>query len=291
MSLHLKVGRNAVATTVDDFLQRRIPAAPRAYLHQLLKKGRVVCNGVVLAAGDFIAANDLVLLPESRRLRELLELSRSLPPEPVVLFEHPQFLIADKPAGLAIHAAQGHETVNLTDLLQKRATVRGEKFRIAPVQRLDLETSGVCLFGKGRQALGELGRLMMEGQLKKQYLALVEGRYAGPQELSSQVAAKGKIKAAHCLVRSLRSNGQASLLEIELQTGRQHQIRQQLAQQGYALCGDSRYHGPELKGLKRVFLHSAQLSFFSPFGGEPVAVSSPLPEELQAALAVVQLQF
>lgn len=289
MSLQLKVGRNAVATAIDNFLQRQIPAAPHAYLQQLLKKGKVQCNGVVLAAGDLVGANDLVTLPDSRRLRELLDLSRTLPPEPVVLFEHPQFLVADKPAGLAIHAAQGHETVNLTDLLQKRATARGEKFRIAPVQRLDLETSGVCLFGKGRQALAELGRLMMDGQLKKQYLALVAGRYTGPQELSSQVAAKGKIKQAHCLVRLLRSNGQASLLEIELQTGRQHQIRQQLAQQGCALYGDSRYHGPALKGLKRVFLHSAQLSFFSPFGGEPIAVGSDLPEELRTALSVVQL--
>lgn len=291
MSLRLTVGRNSLATAVEDFLQRQIPAAPRAYLHQLLKKGKIFANGAVLAAGDSVCANDQVELPDSRRLRELLELSRSLPAEPVVLLDHPQFLVADKPAGLAIHAAQGHEDVNLTDLLQKSATARGEKFRIAPVQRLDLETSGVCLFGKGRQALGELGRLMMDGQLKKQYLALVAGRYTGPQELSSQVAAKGKIKEAHCLVRLLCSNGQASLLEIELQTGRQHQIRQQLAQQGYALFGDSRYHGPELKGLTRVFLHSAQLSFFSPFGGEPIAVRSDLPEELRAALAVVQLQL
>ena len=289
MSLHLKVGRNALATAIDDFLQRQIPAAPRAYLHQLLKKGKVTCNGVLLTAGDLVAANDLVVLPESRRLRELLALSRSLPPAPVVLLDHPQFLIADKPAGLAIHAAQGHEDVNLTDVLQKAATARGEKFRIAPVQRLDLETSGVCLFGKGRQALGELGRLMMDGQLKKHYLALVAGRYSGPQELSSLVEAKGKIKEAHCLVRLLRSNDQASLLEIALQTGRQHQIRQQLAQQGYAIFGDNRYHGPALKGLARVFLHSAQLSFFSPFGGEPIAVSSALPEELRAALSVVQL--
>jgi RluA family pseudouridine synthase len=291
MATEYKVNAKSSGMKTRDFLQEIITAAPAAYLNQLCKKGKVLRGEIPLQADDLLEAGDILTLPDSARLQELILLSQQLPAAPVILFETSMLLIADKPAGLAVHSSVGHEVTNLTALLQQQVDQGGKKYRISPVQRLDLETSGACLFGKGRKALGELGKLLMEHELKKTYLALVAGEYRGPSELVSEVLAKGKVKEAGCLVKSLVSNQTASLLQIELLSGRQHQIRQQLSQQGCPLYGDRRYHGPCPAELPRVFLHSHKLSFHSPFGGEPIHVVSPLPEELSSFLEQVGLQL
>ena len=291
MAIEYKVKPASAGMKACEFLQREISVAPVAYLNQLFKKGKVTCAALPLEAEALLSAGDVIVLPDSARLQELIGLSQQLPAPPVILFENSMLLIADKPAGLAVHSSVGHETSNLTALLQQQIDKGDKKFRISPVQRLDLETSGACLFGKGRKALGELGKLLMEHQLKKTYLALVAGEYKGPAELVSDVHAKGKVKEAGCLVKTITTNGTASLLQIELLSGRQHQIRQQLSQQGCPLFGDRRYHGPCPAELPRVFLHSYKLFFHSPFGGEPINVTASLPDELKVFLQQLELKL
>ncbi|WP_020675435.1 RluA family pseudouridine synthase [Geopsychrobacter electrodiphilus] len=291
MAIELKVGMKYAGLTAAQFLQGEICAAPAAYVNQLFKKGKVLRSGKALMTDTLLCIEDSICLPDSARLSELINLSRQRPAPAVILYENSMLLIADKPAGLAVHSSVGHETSNLTALLQQQIDKGDKKYRISPVQRLDLETSGACLFGKGRKALGELGKVLMAHELKKTYLALVAGCYRGPEELVSEVHAKGKLKEAGCLVKTLTSNPTASLLQIELQSGRQHQIRQQMAQQGCPLYGDRRYHGPCPAELPRVFLHSHQLSFHSPFGGDPIRVTAPLPAELVDFLARIGLRF
>ena len=291
MAIEYTVNKSSAGMQACDFLQREISVAPAAYLAQLFKKGKVMRAELPLKRDVLLSAGDVITLPESARLTELIGLSQQQPAPPVILFENSMLLIADKPAGLAVHSSVGHETTNLTALLQQQIDKTDKKYRISPVQRLDLETSGACLFGKGRKALGELGKLLMERELKKTYLALVTGEYKGPAELVSDVHAKGKVKEAGCIVKTIATKGTASLLQIELISGRQHQIRQQLSQQGCPLFGDRRYHGPCPPELPRVFLHSSKLFFHSPFGGEPINVSSPLPEELDAYLQLIGLKL
>ena len=291
MAIEYRVDAASSGMSAGAFLQSKITVAPAAYLNQLCKKGKVLSSNGPLSAADLLKDGDLVSLPDSARLQELIALSYQQPVPAVILFENSMLLVADKPAGLAVHSSAGHETINLTALLQKQIDKGDKKYRISPVQRLDLETSGACLFGKGRKALGELGKLLMERELKKTYLALVAGEYQGPRELVSEVHAKGKVKEAGCLVKSLASTKTASLLQIELLSGRQHQIRQQLSQQGCPLFGDRRYHGPCPSELSRVFLHSYKLFFHSPFGGEPIDVTSPLPDELNTYLQKIGLKF
>jgi len=284
MAIEFTINKASAGMSARDFLQREISVAPAAYLSQLFKKGKVSRAEQNLMGDEILVEGDVLFLPDSSRLQELIGLSQQQPAPPVILFENSMLLIADKPAGLAVHSSVGHETTNLTALLQQQIDKGEKKFRISPVQRLDLETSGACLFGKGRKALGELGKLLMERELKKTYLALVAGEYKGPAELVSDVHAKGKIKEAGCLVKTVATNGKASLLQIDLISGRQHQIRQQLSQQGCPLFGDRRYHGPCPVELPRVFLHSYKLFFHSPFGGEPISVTAPLPDELNTFL-------
>jgi 23S rRNA-/tRNA-specific pseudouridylate synthase len=150
----------------------------------------------------------------------------------------------------------------------------------APIQRLDRETSGVVLFGKGKKNCSVLGTMMMTAAVTKIYLALVQGKITTDGILTDEIPAKGKTKTAVTSYRVLASNDSASLLQIELGTGRQHQIRRQFQQIGHPLYGDRRYRGPCPDSLPRLFLHCRHMAFVDPFTDIPLRISSPLAQEL-----------
>lgn len=285
------VEQDETGLSVGDFLQRRIPTAPGAYLRQLLKKGKVAGAGGTLSADHQLRLGEEVFLPESARLCELLAAPRPVSGALTILYESREILVIDKPAALAIHSSLGHEGDNLTVRVEQRLQARGSKFKTAPVHRLDLETSGPVLFGKGKKACGELGQLFMRHEVEKYYLALVAGKTAGSGRLESTLKAKEKEKLARTDFRALIRNERASLLELKLHTGRQHQIRQQLAECGHPLYGDQRYRGPCPTGLPRMFLHCCRLCFVDPFSGVPVAIDSPLPAELSRFLPRVGISL
>jgi RluA family pseudouridine synthase len=264
--------------TALAFLEQKIPEAPRSYLRQLLRKGKVRRNRTPLTEDSMLSPGERVSLAESSRLREILEADplRRLD----ILYQTEQLLIVHKPAGLAVHRSKGHETDNLQARVELLMKSRKAAFSVAPVHRLDLETSGPVLFAKGRQAASRLGQLFMAGQAEKRYLALVAGDVFGNGVLSTPVSAKGKLKEAATGYRSIASDHGLSLLELDLQTGRTHQIRQQLAAAGHPLAGDRRYGGPMPAGLGRTFLHCNRLALPDPFGGPLIVVDCPLPEEL-----------
>lgn len=270
--------------SLEQFLQQRIPAAPAAYLKHLIKKGKVSGPRGLLVASTRLQAGDRIHLPDSARLLELLAAEVVAPMQLDILFESREILAVDKPAGVAVHASEGHQRDNLTARVISHLATRGLHFRVAPVHRLDLETSGPVLFGKGKLACSELGKLFMQHEVDKYYLALVSGRTAGSGQLVSRLSAKGKVKEARTDFRALTRNEHASLLELQLHTGRQHQIRRQLAAEGHPLFGDRRYRGPCPAALPRLFLHCRRLLFVDPFNGVPLEIDSPLPRELAAFL-------
>ncbi len=276
--------------TVLEFLQQRIPVAPRAFLRQLLKKGRVLGEKGPFSEQDLLLVGATVRLPDSGRVRELLGAAPPASVQVRILYESREILVADKPASLAIHASVGHEQDNLTDRLKVLLAERGDRFTIAPIHRLDFETSGPVIFGKGKHACGELGRLFMRDEVEKQYLALVAGKTAGSGILHSTIPAKGKLKEAHTSFRALARTEEASLLELTLHSGRQHQIRRQFATLGHPLFGDRRYGGPCPAVLPRTFLHCKHLSFVDPFSNTTVVIDSPLPADLDPALAELGFQ-
>ena len=260
-------------------LQRRIPLAPVSYLRQLLRQGKIRRGEKILSAEERLPVGARVLLPESKRLRDLLAMTTLQ-----ILFETRDLLIVAKPPGLAVHASEGHEVDNLTARCQDLLKQRGERFSIAPVHRLDLETSGPLLFGKGKAACSALGKLFMDDQVEKSYLALVNGKMNGEQSLQGLVPAKGKLKSARTDVRVLAGNETATLLEIRLHSGRQHQIRRQLAEISHPLLGDKRYGGPYPSDLPRLFLHCHRLAFLDPCSSTPIDCEVPLPADLAGYL-------
>ena len=276
--------------SLENFLQQRLVAAPGAYLRKLIKDGKIRRSNDM---DTLMAAGERILLPDSHRLMVLLAQSEKL--ALTILCETEQLLILDKPSGLAIHAGQGQgqgqEEDNLTDRVAKLLKRRGEHFMAAPIQRLDRETSGAVLFGKGKKSCSVLGKMMMNTPVGKTYLALVSGQITTDGTLIDDIPAKGKLKTAITSYQVLVTNDNASLLQIDLKTGRQHQIRRQFQQLGHPLFGDRRYGGPCPENLLRLFLHCQQLAFLDPFTDTPLVVTSPLPQDLTAFLDVSGLSL
>lgn len=270
-----------------DALALRIPAAPRSYLHQLIRKGRVRGSGHPLDEQTIVAAGMQITLPDSTRLTELAAACGIHPEQ--LLYEDRSALVVYKPAGLAIHQAPGHKD-NLTDRAARFAAQRHAPYRVAPVHRLDIGTSGPVLFGKGREATGRLGQLLMDGSVRKDYLALVAGVMPLHGELTTPVPDGGQMKPALTRYRRLAATERFSLLTLELLTGRPHQIRRQLADAGRPIVGDRRYGGSPWPGLAHPFLHCYQLSFPAIDSGERVQVVCPLPPSSGSVLATLGME-
>jgi len=276
--IEMRIPRHAAGQLLSQWLQQHLPEAPAGYLQQLLRSGRLRLDGAPVRADRVLATGDRLMLPESRRLQELLQ----RPPR--ILFETDHYLLADKPAGLAVHAtADGAD--NLTDRLQRHYRQLGAPFRIAPVHRLDIGTSGPVLFGKGRQALATLGRQFQNGRPLKQYLALVAGQPEPEGLFSGEVRAKRRWREATTGFRVLRRWRHGALLLLTLQSGRTHQIRQHLAAAGHPLAGDRRYGSFLPAELDHPFLHHCRIGFFDPWQNLEIRVSAPLPAGLRGVLA------
>lgn len=268
--------------SLEEFLQRRIMLARPAYLRQLLRSGKVRCNGMTARPEDLVAEGDEIELPASNKLMTLLK-SGQLCSD--ILYESREILIVNKPSGLATHAGKGHGRDNLTLRVEQIMRLRGENFRIAPTHRLDLETSGPVIYGKGKKAIGELGKLFQEKKIQKTYLALAATGIETNKLLSAPISSKGKIRTARTHIRPLETHGNLSLYKLEPETGRQHQIRRHMANAGHPIAGDRRYRGPLLPGLDRLFLHCWTLAFHDPFSEQNVKIEALLPTSLMRPLS------
>ena len=267
-------------------LALRIPAAPQGYLSQLARKGKIFCQGEALAGDAPVSTGMTLTLPASERLAELFE-AGGLPPW-ALLYEDQAALVVFKPTGLAVHRAAGHDD-NLTDRVARFLSLRRAPHSSAPVHRLDIGTSGPVLFGKGRQGTGEYGRLLMDGRIGKSYLALANGTIPEQGELTSPVPEHGVLRPSLARFRRLAQNGTLCLLEVELVTGRPHQVRRQLADAGWPIVGDRRYGGRPWPGLAHPFLHCHRLQFPGLDDGEIRRIDVPLPEPLMTILAAAGL--
>jgi RluA family pseudouridine synthase len=270
-----------------DFLRQRLPTAPAGYLRQLLRKGRVEGNGQPLAVTAPVRRGDRVSLPNSQRLQSLIALAAT---DAAILCETRDALIVDKPAGLAVHRGVGHEKDHLVGRVDRLLQNRGLTFRCAPVHRLDAGTSGPVLFGKGRRAIAAFGKVFMQQPVAKIYLALVTGTMPEAGHLEAPVPVRGRARPALTTFRRLGGSEGHTFLELQLQTGRRHQIRHQLAAAGHPVVGDERYGGSDLEGLARLFLHCRLLEVPDPFSGKILSGRSALPPSLVSALERLDIE-
>jgi len=214
--------------------------------------------------------------------------SRFLPGGLVFLHEDRDIIVVDKPAGL-LTISTDRETSRtayfiLTDYVRKG--VAKSRNRIFIVHRLDRETSGILIFAKNEEAKFRLQSQWQD--TKKQYLAVVHGRCEKRAETITSYLAENqahgvyttadarKGKLSHTAYKVLKETRDYSLLEVDLLTGRKHQIRVHLAGIGHPVVGDERY-GKEHKRQQRLALHARSISFKHPFTGEQLSFETKIP--------------
>ncbi len=305
ITLHIVKGDEA-GQRIDNFLMRHFKSVPRSRVYRLLRKGEVRVNRKRVDAEYRLAEGDAVRLPpvriESREQAgrpsaSLLELI-----ERAVIYHDRHLLVIDKPSGVAVHGGSGMSYGVIEAL---RAARPRETLEL--VHRLDRDTSGCLLVARDRDTLTALHALIRGGGLHKTYLALVAGswqlgskRIDVPLSTDSRehgerhvrVAAAGKVSVS--LFKPVQFFGRlATLMEVDIPTGRTHQIRVHASYAGHPLLGDDKYgdrqRNAELKGfgLKRTFLHAQAVAFDWPHSGVPFHASAPLPADLVGVLEAI----
>jgi 23S rRNA pseudouridine1911/1915/1917 synthase len=214
-----------------------------------------------------------------------------------IAYEDEHLLVVDKPAGIVVHPSAGHGRGTLVNALLERAITGGDVAeRPGIVHRLDRDTSGLLVVARSQEAYELLQELVLERRLDRRYLALVRGR---PRSRTGRIEAPIGRDRHDPLRHSLDTDTPReaithfevlellpahALLSVRLETGRTHQIRVHLQAIELPVVGDPVY-GVRDPELRRQFLHANRLSFPHPLSGDVIDVESPLPEELQAALA------
>jgi 23S rRNA pseudouridine955/2504/2580 synthase len=295
---HIEVDEGSAGQRIDNFLVACLKGVPKSHVYRILRSGEVRVNSGRVAASHRLVLGDRIRIPPIRVAEREAGEAPAPPLALPVLFEDEHILAVDKPAGLAVHGGSGiaHGAIE-----RLRASRPGAKF-LELVHRLDRETSGVLLLAKKRSALTALHEDLRDRAMDKRYLVAVAGRVRDEKRrvsvaLRKYSTAGGERRVAvdekegqeaGTIFRRIARNEEFSLLEAELLTGRTHQIRVHLAHIGHPVLGDDKYGDFELnralrkRGLRRMFLHAAELSFVHPATGERVTVRSPQPGELEA---------
>ena len=273
----------------------------RSYVQRLIEDGRLTTQGVPVKSNSMLEAGTNLELDIPDQVVPTIEA------EDValhVVYEDADVLIIDKPTGLVTHPSPGHSSGTLVNALLGRGgieaygTVAGED-RPGIVHRLDRDTSGLIVVARNDRAQSALMAQLKARRVKKTYLALVHGAMPAdngrieapigrdPRHYSHMaVIPSGKAAVTGYRVRERFAGW--TLLEVDLMTGRTHQIRVHLASIGHPVAGDPVYasgaarRGPE--GLARLFLHSWRIEFASPSGERLIRAEAPLPPELESVL-------
>jgi len=293
----LEVGEEAEGQRIDNFLLKVAKGVPKSHVYRILRSGEVRVNKGRVGADYRLQSGDCVRIPPIRVAEKASD--AAVPArEFAIVYE-------DKPAGTAVHGGSGVSFGVIEQL--RRARPQAKFLELA--HRLDRETSGLLMVGKKRSALTKLHDLFRDGGISKRYYALVKGRWMNPTqhvrfplhkfltpEGERRVCVSPEGKEAHSIVRLVARWENFSLVEVELKTGRTHQIRVHLTHSGFPLAGDDKYGDFALNkdlqkaGLKRMFLHAAKLSFRHPLSGESLQLEAPLPPELASFVAKLDQQ-
>jgi 23S rRNA pseudouridine955/2504/2580 synthase len=289
---------------IDNFLLRELKGVPRSHVYRLLRSGEVRVNSRRVDATCRLEAGDKVRIPPVRTAAPADRppaRAASADPGFRVVFEDDAMLVIDKPSGMAVHGGSGISFGVIERLRSSREAVRFLEL----AHRLDRETSGLLMVAKRRSALTALHAALREGRVRKEYLALVKGRWAGGRQvvdapLRKYLTSEGERrvsvdraegKRSRTILEPERTAGPYTLLRATLETGRTHQIRVHAAHLGHPLLGDDKYGDFELNKslakrgvLKRMFLHAARIELDHPLTGQRLVLEAPLPEELAECL-------
>ena len=311
----LHVERADAGKRLDRLLAARLPQLSRSRIQALIDEGNVAVPGTSAKAS--LRARDgwriEVRIPPPRKSTLVAE-DIPLP----VLFEDDHLLVIDKPAGVVVHPGAGVTSGTVVHGLLAKvrglAGIGGEE-RPGIVHRLDKDTSGCLVVAKTEPALRGLQASFKARRVEKRYLALVHGNPPERDTLDTLFGRhpvdrkrfSSKVRTGRRAVTSFRvveRTASVALLEVDLQTGRTHQIRAHLADAGWPLLGDALYGGLRreariardaparlaAQALGRQALHAAVLGFDHPVTGTRIVCEAPLPEDFRLALRILTMK-
>ncbi len=287
---------------LDRWLVQLAPEFSRNHLQTLIERGCVTIDGqTASSASRKLLAGQMVrieLLPtqESQAFRaEKLPLN--------IIYEDAHLLVLNKAAGMVVHPASGNWSGTVMNGLLAHHPAAATLPRAGIVHRLDKDTTGVMVVGKTLEAVTSLGRMIAAREVHREYVALAYGRV--PEEMVVDVPLRrdliSRIKMAvlatgkpsrtdvYLLGQGEEDRRSISAVHCVLHSGRTHQIRVHLAFKGHPLVADALYGGAPALGLTRQALHASRLSFAHPITGQALQFDAPLPQDLAAAWALLDL--
>jgi 23S rRNA pseudouridine1911/1915/1917 synthase len=288
--IELRVPEEAAGERLDVFLADA--AGTRTKAQRLIDAGSVRVDGIPKPKRHVLAGGELVTYSEP----EAVARPDVAPAEFRIAYEDEHLFVIDKPAGVVVHPARGHEQGTLVQALAGRVAGGPDPERPGVVHRLDRDTSGLLLLARDEATHAALQAALRARQITREYLALVEGR--PPARRGTIDAPLGRDRRVRTRISSdtddphhaithfetERALAEDTLLRVTLETGRTHQIRAHLLAIGHPVAGDPEYGNAGRHGLSRQFLHAARLAFEHPETGEAIQLRAPLPEDLVRAL-------
>ncbi|MEO7433079.1 MAG: RluA family pseudouridine synthase [Dokdonella sp.] len=289
---------------LDNFLSGLLKGVPRSLIYRICRTGEVRVNGGRVKPDRRLSSGDKVRIPPVR----VAERGETEAPsggqmdriEASIIHEDREFLVIDKPSGVASHGGSG---ISFGAIELMRAARPRDTLEL--VHRLDRDTSGILVLTRKRSALTALQAEIREGRVEKRYLALIRGSLPRSQLTVDAPLRKSVLHGGERMVRvdpdgkesrsrfeELERFSDASLVEVALETGRTHQIRVHAQHIEHPLAGDEKYGEREFnrtmrdKGLKRLFLHAARFEFN--LGDRAYSFTAPLAKELSATVDVLQ---
>ncbi|MCR8921952.1 23S rRNA pseudouridine(955/2504/2580) synthase RluC [Dasania sp. GY-MA-18] len=295
---------------IDNFLLRELKGVPKSRIYRILRKGEVRVNKARVKPEYKLADGDLVRVPPvtvaDRTAPTSVSDGLTAVLENAILYEDAALLVVNKPSGLAVHGGSG---ISL-GLIEALRVIRPQAKFLELVHRLDRDTSGCIMVAKKRSMLKYLQNCLRERQgIVKRYRALVSGQWPKRCKLVVAPLLKISLQSGERMVNVspegkksttqfdvIKRYTDATLVEARPITGRTHQIRVHALHAGCPLLGDEKYGQPEAnrlfkqKGLKRLFLHAASLTFCLPDSEQSITVEAPLEPSLDRLLQGLEVQ-
>lgn len=282
---------------IDAYLSEKLEDMSRVTVQRLLSNGKILVNHKIVKSSYKVQEGDKIQIEEEIPVEISLK-AQNIPLE--VIYEDKDFIVVNKPKGMVVHPANGNPDGTLVNAIMAmcKGSLSGIGGEIRPgiVHRLDKDTSGIIVVAKNDKAHINLSEQIKEHRVKKTYIALVRGIVKeneatinmpiGRSEKDRKkmaVTKKGKEAITH--FRVLERYDKYTLLQVNIETGRTHQIRVHLSQIGYPIVGDEVYsNGKNEWNIKGQCLHAKSLEFTHPITGEKMYLEARLPEYFENML-------
>ncbi len=300
---------------LDKFLNSIFPKYSRSYINKLINDKKILVNNNFKKSSYKIKKKDIVEI-EIVEPKKISLTPQNLPIE--VLYEDSSIIVINKPANIVVHPSAGHFDKTIVNAIlyhcKDLSSISGE-IRPGIVHRLDKKTSGILIIAKTNEAHLKLSEDFKNKKIKKNYIALLYGKlskkqgtiksYIGRHKTNrlkmSSYTNSGKLAITH--YKLIETIGNFSLVDIDLETGRTHQIRVHFSELGHPVVGDDLYINrsilnkypkeilSEIEKLNRYFLHSYKIEFNHPVRNYLLRIETEIPDELKNFLNFLKSQL